>query len=69
MNINKSRVLNQNENFLLIFINKQLFMGSIQGVISDEHGVAPTRAYNEDSDLRTIKGPFNHSWIIYRLKI
>ena len=39
-------------------------MGSIQGVISDEHGVDPTEAYHGDSDLRMIKNKFSYSWII-----
>ena len=40
-------------------------MGSIQGVISDKHGVDPTETYHGDSDLCTIKDPFNYSSIIH----
>ena len=36
-------------------------MESIQGVISDLHGVDPTGTYHADSDFRLIKCPFNYS--------
>ena len=36
-------------------------MGSIQGVISDEHEVDPTGTYYGDSDLSMIKCSFNHT--------
>ena len=30
-------------------------MGSIQGVISDEHGVDPKETYHENSDLQLLR--------------